>query len=275
MAHIVAEQPDGPRGASILTKEQRNSYANLILLCAHHHNQVDKDVSRFPVELLHDIKTSHEQWVTETLGVAQDPADIAYGQIVDDVATGLDLERWDWWTSNAVRNLLPVSIAEAADFVEVRRQVTNWPGKYPRLDDAARAAMDAFSRFVKQYISLAEMRRGGQFLGPDYSFKRIARNTHYSLQASRLEAWSELGFYLLCDLADRTEVFAAAVREEVNPHFFLTYGKFLLRDDMEYRGRGPAVVISRNEIEDGVSKWESELSAILSKCRTILGDDFI
>ncbi len=36
MAHIVAESPNGPRGDSPLTPEQRNRYENLILLCNQH-----------------------------------------------------------------------------------------------------------------------------------------------------------------------------------------------------------------------------------------------
>jgi hypothetical protein len=32
-AHIVAEKPDGPRGESALTLEERNSYPNLVLVC--------------------------------------------------------------------------------------------------------------------------------------------------------------------------------------------------------------------------------------------------
>jgi hypothetical protein len=33
IAHIVAEQPDGPRGKSPLSTDQRNQPPNLILLC--------------------------------------------------------------------------------------------------------------------------------------------------------------------------------------------------------------------------------------------------
>src|SRR5438270_6324391 len=55
-AHIVAEQPDGPRGRSDLPLEQRNKYANLILLCNVHHKQVDDQVNYFTVERLTCIK---------------------------------------------------------------------------------------------------------------------------------------------------------------------------------------------------------------------------
>ena len=41
--HIVAKSEDGPRGNSILTKEERNRYPNLILLCSNHHIVIDID----------------------------------------------------------------------------------------------------------------------------------------------------------------------------------------------------------------------------------------
>jgi hypothetical protein len=66
-AHIVAEERDGPRGNSILTPEERNSYHNLILLCPTHHTIIDKNEEDFPVEKLHIIKSRHELWVQQTL----------------------------------------------------------------------------------------------------------------------------------------------------------------------------------------------------------------
>lgn len=66
-AHIVAEKTNGPRGDSILPIEERNSYHNLILLCANHHKIIDGDEGKFPIERLHFIKSSHELWVQDTL----------------------------------------------------------------------------------------------------------------------------------------------------------------------------------------------------------------
>ncbi len=41
-AHIVAEEEEGPRGKSVLSKEERNSYHNHILLCPNCHTKIDK-----------------------------------------------------------------------------------------------------------------------------------------------------------------------------------------------------------------------------------------
>jgi hypothetical protein len=66
-AHIVAESNNGPRGHSILSLEERNSYFNLILLCPSHHREIDINYADYPVEKLHIIKQAHEMWVLEAL----------------------------------------------------------------------------------------------------------------------------------------------------------------------------------------------------------------
>lgn len=69
MAHIIAESPDGPRGDSPLTLEQRDLYPNLILLCNNHHQLIDDPahVHTYTVERLHTIKEEHEAWVEKSL----------------------------------------------------------------------------------------------------------------------------------------------------------------------------------------------------------------
>lgn len=63
VAHIVAEQPGGPRGASPLTADERNDEANLLLLCLNHHTIIDDDPSGYPVDHLHSLKAEHLAWV--------------------------------------------------------------------------------------------------------------------------------------------------------------------------------------------------------------------
>jgi hypothetical protein len=69
MAHIVAESPNGPRGDSPLTSEQRNMAENLILLCNQHHQLIDSKeaLATYTVERLLAMKQQHEEWVTRTL----------------------------------------------------------------------------------------------------------------------------------------------------------------------------------------------------------------
>lgn len=67
MAHIIADSPQGPRGKSHLTPEQRDEYDNLILLCPTHHTLIDKGEDEWTVEKLKLIKSQHENWVSEQL----------------------------------------------------------------------------------------------------------------------------------------------------------------------------------------------------------------
>jgi hypothetical protein len=67
VAHIVAEQIDGPRGNSALTPEERNSQSNLLLLCPAHHKLVDDHPENYAVTTLEIIKDKHESWVKNCL----------------------------------------------------------------------------------------------------------------------------------------------------------------------------------------------------------------
>jgi hypothetical protein len=69
--HIVAREPNGPRGDSPLSLRERNRYENFILLCKVHHKLIDDQPNTFTVERLKDIKRRHETWVRETLKGSQ------------------------------------------------------------------------------------------------------------------------------------------------------------------------------------------------------------
>src|SRR5205807_7651912 len=61
IAHIVAEQPSGPRGSSPLSTEERNRYENLLLACSRHHQLIDAPavLGFYTVERLRQIKLDH------------------------------------------------------------------------------------------------------------------------------------------------------------------------------------------------------------------------
>lgn len=67
MAHIVGESPDGPRGDSSLTPDERNRYENLILLCNTHHQLIDSQPQTYPVERLRAMKEDHESRIEKLL----------------------------------------------------------------------------------------------------------------------------------------------------------------------------------------------------------------
>ena len=67
MAHVVAASSSGPRWKDGLTPEERDSYANRILLCPTHHTLIDKNPKEWTEERLKKVKDEHEKWVSEQL----------------------------------------------------------------------------------------------------------------------------------------------------------------------------------------------------------------
>ena len=67
VAHIVAQQVDGPRGKFALPHAKIDEYENLMYLCPTHHEQIDKQGETFTVEKLLHMKEEHERWVAGRL----------------------------------------------------------------------------------------------------------------------------------------------------------------------------------------------------------------
>jgi len=65
-AHIVSEQPNGPRFRPMPRKEV-DSYTNLLLLCLSDHKIVDEQVTYYTEQRLHTLKREHEQWVKDRI----------------------------------------------------------------------------------------------------------------------------------------------------------------------------------------------------------------
>lgn len=61
MAHLIAKKENGPRGSEEIDESERDSYNNLILLCANHHKMIDKAPRDFTVEQILKWKKEHEE----------------------------------------------------------------------------------------------------------------------------------------------------------------------------------------------------------------------
>ncbi len=72
LAHIVADEPGGPRGDPGLSNELKDKFSNIMLLCDEHHRLIDQeDVEGHPVERLREFKEQHEERI-ELLTSLQD-----------------------------------------------------------------------------------------------------------------------------------------------------------------------------------------------------------
>ena len=68
MAHIIADQPSGPRGDPLLSPQLASDITNLMLMCPQHHKMIDvDDVLGHPVERLRIMKREHEERIERIL----------------------------------------------------------------------------------------------------------------------------------------------------------------------------------------------------------------
>jgi hypothetical protein len=70
-AHIVADEPGGPRGDKILSPALSKEIGNLMLLCLDHHRLIDDDaqVAAHPVTLLIEMKVEHEARIARVAAI--------------------------------------------------------------------------------------------------------------------------------------------------------------------------------------------------------------
>lgn len=73
IAHIVADQEDGPRGDPVLSPLLAKDIINLMILCDAHHRLVDiAEVERHTVEVLRGMKQRHEQRIELLTSIDED-----------------------------------------------------------------------------------------------------------------------------------------------------------------------------------------------------------
>lgn len=71
IAHIVADEPNGPRGDLKRSKLLCDDISNLMLLCNEHHNLIDKyDIARHPESRLLLMKQKHEERIRRVTAIA-------------------------------------------------------------------------------------------------------------------------------------------------------------------------------------------------------------
>lgn len=258
MCHIVGENEGAARWRDSLTDEERNSYANLILLCSHHHDIIDNDESTYSIERLHQIKAEHENWVRETLSSAGeiDPDDAVYADLIDTLTKTLYLNHWTWFIENAVRNMLPEEIFDNRAELNRRKLGALFPERFPALDEAIRRVIDSYNEYVSHFETRSEEHRSGNFHVPDRSWKRVWDPERYKVELKKDDRWSSRNFWLLCDLVLRINEFCAKVQEHINPMFFRVHGRFMIIDSMGYRfnGRNSLYMPTEEDVARGVSE---------------------
>ena len=73
IAHIVADEPDGPRGDALRSKKMADNIENLILLCDECHRRIDvNDVPGHSESRLLAMKRQHEERISRITAIAPD-----------------------------------------------------------------------------------------------------------------------------------------------------------------------------------------------------------
>lgn len=65
--HIISAREQGPRHDPTYPQEHLDEYENLILLCRIHHKMVDDQEETYTADILRQVKSNHEIWVTQKL----------------------------------------------------------------------------------------------------------------------------------------------------------------------------------------------------------------
>lgn len=139
--HIVAEKDDGPRGDASMPVDDRNRYANLILLCNVDHKIVDDNPAVWTVPKLKSLKEDHEVWVEQALGLDKTKLreDTIYADYVEEWARLAHLDTWKGWSSFVLGSGQPRIHADVDRDLEALRDwliSRIWPGRYPTLETA-------------------------------------------------------------------------------------------------------------------------------------------
>jgi hypothetical protein len=225
-AHIVGQSSDGPRGESDLI--ERDTYENLILLCAHHHITIDNDVSTYPTEKLLKMKTDHELWVRRQLDVsfAEQAILERYGQIIDEWAGRVGLEQWMHWSGHITNPLGPQVAADTLD------ELTNtgiwmrgviWPHMLTSLERSFSNFEEVLNDFLIEFnreadyvggrtshVSALTKRSGGVYIPPE-------------VRRHELEH-ADLVVDLMFELTRAANYVCAEVRKYVDAQFYLKEG---------------------------------------------------
>ncbi len=86
VAHVYGVKPKAARFQGDMPAEERDSFANLLLLCLAHHEEVDGDESRYTPEVLKSWKARHEGETGAVLARLRVPDTETLGKVLTELA---------------------------------------------------------------------------------------------------------------------------------------------------------------------------------------------
>jgi len=160
-AHIVSRKPNGPRGESDLTPEQRDKYNNLILLCSVHHKKIDDQPNHYTVDKVAGFKKVHEEWIKSSLKVdiQKQRDDEIYSTYLDRIIELANVENWKGWTSHIYGGGHARLYKEQYDNLrKLNEYILSrvWPKRYLKLELSIQNLKNVLNDFLKVFDEHAE-----------------------------------------------------------------------------------------------------------------------
>jgi hypothetical protein len=246
--HIVAESDEFVRSDPAMSLEQRNSYANLILLCRIHHKLIDdltNGENDYPVSRLNKIKLEHEAWVSSQLGYDAQKQfdDEEYAQIVDDWHRLCHVSHWMGWSSYVLGSGQPRMSDELNEHLEeARRWLISriWPKRYADLEFAFNNFRSVLEDFHNLFSKHAERSgSGGLFTRKFYQIDRWDEELYHRL-AREYDFHVDLVSDLMLELTRAANLICDMVRKNVDRNYHRKDGLLLVQ-------RGPNSDLSYSE----------------------------
>lgn len=246
--HIVAESPDGPRGDSPLTSEQRDKYGNLILLCSTHHKNIDDQPGHYTVENLHQLKNDHEAWVRQRLDF--DPAaqreDEYYADLIQQFSEKVDIDNWQNWSSWIMGNSYPrISVNIHGKLESLRQWLLSrvWPQRYPEIESSFQNFRHVLQDFLNVFNEHSEP-HGEEMLATQKFYKiREWDPERYERLSKMHDFHVDLVQDLMLELTRAANYVCDMTRKTFFPTFRLQEGVLLVTSgpymDLTYRTHRP------------------------------------
>lgn len=248
-AHIVARSPDGPRGDSELTSDERDLFQNLILMCKNHHKVIDDQEDKYSVEALHQMKLEHLDWVNQALDIDKSRLkdEEVYATYVDRWQQMADLDGWDNWSSFVLGSGQPrIRYQFREQLEELNRYLVSriWPRRYLEIE----RSFNNFAKVLNDFRSVFDthaVERGGDenTLWVTEKFYQIREydEQRYNELLSRFNYHVDLVQDLMLELTRAANRICAAIRLELSSSYRINEGILLVTSgphmDMSYKTR--------------------------------------
>lgn len=203
IAHIVAHTDNGPRGDSLVPRNARDRYENLILLCPTCHTRIDGQPGKYSVAELREIKSRHEAWVRSSLAASMPKVGFAELEVLTQALVGTyALTAGDFSLIPPAEKMKKNGLTEAGCGLDLRlgmskaREVSEFVVHYQQVDPTF---PDRFvGRFVEEYRVRREVFAGDALFLDLVEFATASRTTMKDLAAARA---------IVAYLFERCEVF--------------------------------------------------------------------